>query len=134
MPLLHTLDALPLDGILDFVSDKFHVKKEKLHSMLKKATPKQMLATYLNIPKHDWENVLAKIPKGIGAVFSKGREDGALDSMGYEASLVVPDATRIGFPDLGHGRPSSDILFRILVGEQKKRNEAKAAQKAAVTA
>ncbi len=134
IPLLKTIDALPVNKILDFVSDKFHIPKEKFHSMLRKATPKEMIKTYLDIPAHNWEEVLAKIPKEIGTVFTKGREDGALDSMGYEASLVVPEATRIGFPDLGHGRPSSDILFRILVGEQKKLNEARASQRTIVNA
>lgn len=120
LPLLNTLQKLPVNGMLDLLEQKFKIPKEKFNTMLIKAKPSEMLATYLNIPQIKWEEVLGRIPRRIRTAFTKGRQDGALDSMGYEASKVVPEATLIGLPDGGHGRPSPNILLKIAVGEQKK--------------
>jgi pimeloyl-ACP methyl ester carboxylesterase len=119
-PLLNNLRYIPLDEVLNFAESAFGIKKEKINGMFRKASVAHCIDTYLEILRTKWDQVLAEMPKDIGFVATKGREDGALDAGRYQASKGVTNGTTIGFPDTGHEKPPVDYLFRIIVGEAKK--------------
>lgn len=120
LPLLNKLSYMNLDGIFDFMKERFGINRGKINSMLEKVTVRNCLDTYLELLNYGWDKLLKKIHPEIGFVATKGRNDGFLDSGGYEGSMIVPNATIIGFPEFGHNMPPAEILFRILMGEQKK--------------
>lgn len=113
------------DKLLDFIETNFRIKREAINGMLKHVTVEELLNTYLHIPEIDWVDVLTKISPDIRIVQTKGRKDSALDGMGFEAGMARDNATLIGFPDKGHGKPDPEIIWRIVVGEQKKLSSAK---------